>query len=91
MGLSSTHLDSDLCVDQRATRGTSSWGLSTAQFCTIGFCCVAIKTCARHCCRQPREFRTQESESVHFLIIEAIKRLGKRFPVIVLCALLVGV
>ena len=43
MGLSSTHLDTDLCVDQRATRGTSSWGLSTAHFCTVGFCCVAIR------------------------------------------------
>ncbi|GMN72523.1 hypothetical protein TIFTF001_054743, partial [Ficus carica] len=39
---------------------------------------------------EPRGLGTQESESVHFLLIEAIKRLGKWFPVIGLCALLFG-
>ncbi|GMN32820.1 hypothetical protein TIFTF001_003854 [Ficus carica] len=33
-----------------------------------------------HCYREPRGLGTQGSESVHFLLIEAIKRLGKRFP-----------
>ena len=53
MGLSSTLLGTVLCADQRAAHVTSSWGLSTAHFCTKDFVVCLFNPALGHCCRKP--------------------------------------